>query len=66
VERRFTRRFEGRGELIDHLLVSQALVQHVDSVDTTSDVPTITADPAARKDAPGSDHAMVFAHLSIG
>lgn len=34
-------------------------------VDTTSDVPSINAEPAARKDAPGSDHAMVFAHLSI-
>jgi endonuclease/exonuclease/phosphatase family metal-dependent hydrolase len=64
-ERRFTRRFEGRNELIDHLLVSHALVHHIDSVDTTSDTPSITTDPAARKDAPGSDHAMVFAHLSI-
>jgi hypothetical protein len=59
-------RFEGRSELIDHLLVSHALVHQIDSVDTASDVPSITADPAARKDMPGSDHAMVFAHLSIG
>jgi hypothetical protein len=60
-----TRRFEGRNELIDHLLVSHALVHHIDSVDTTSDTPSITADPAARKNAPGSDHVMVFADLSI-
>jgi hypothetical protein len=47
-ERRFTRRFEDRGELIDHLLVSHALTHHIDSVDTTSDTPSITTDPAAR------------------
>jgi hypothetical protein len=51
-ERRFKRRFEGRGDLIDHPLVSDAVMHHVDGVDTTSDVPAITADPRRARTRP--------------
>jgi endonuclease/exonuclease/phosphatase family metal-dependent hydrolase len=67
--RRFSRKFNGRGELIDHILVSSALVQHVVSVDTgapTTDLPSVTTDPTERRDASGSDHAPVIAHFDIG
>jgi endonuclease/exonuclease/phosphatase family metal-dependent hydrolase len=65
--RRFSRKFNGRGELIDHILVSHARVHHVDSVDTgTADLPSVTVDPTERRDAPGSDHAPVMAHFDLG
>lgn len=61
-ERRFSRRFRGRGELIDHLLVSHALVGAVEQVDTrAAEPPSITEDRAERRDEPGSDHLPVFA-----
>jgi|1186.fasta_scaffold65928_2 endonuclease/exonuclease/phosphatase family metal-dependent hydrolase len=65
-ERAFTRLFNGRRELIDHILVSHRLVTHVASVDT-ADVtpPSIGTDPAARRDAPASDHAPVVARLDV-
>jgi endonuclease/exonuclease/phosphatase family metal-dependent hydrolase len=64
-ERRFTRIYRGRHELIDHVLVSHALVDRVVRVDTTtSALPSITDDPSARRDAPGSDHAPVIVELS--
>lgn len=54
-ERRFSRVFRGRGELIDHILVSHALVQRVDQVDTgLGEPPSITEDPTARRDEPAS------------
>ena len=59
-ERRFTRVFHGRKELIDHILVSHALVTRVSDVDT-GDVPppSIGEEPSARRDEPASDHAPV-------
>jgi endonuclease/exonuclease/phosphatase family metal-dependent hydrolase len=66
-ERRFSRKFNGRNELIDHILVSDALVHDVDSVTTgTTAVPSITSDPTERRDAAGSDHSPVIAHFNIG
>jgi predicted extracellular nuclease len=55
---RFSRVFNGRPELIDHILVSHPLVHDVDSVTTrTADLPSVTVDPDERRDATGSDHA---------
>ena len=49
-ERRFSRRFRGRGELIDHLLVSRALVHRVEQADTGPvEPPSITEDPTDRR-----------------
>jgi endonuclease/exonuclease/phosphatase family metal-dependent hydrolase len=65
-ERRFTRVFRGRGELIDHVLVSRALVTRTTRVDTTEDPPpSIDETPTARRDEPGSDHRPVIAELDL-
>jgi endonuclease/exonuclease/phosphatase family metal-dependent hydrolase len=65
-ERRYSRRFRGRGELIDHILVSHALVQRVEDVDTAAgEPPSITENPAQRRDEPASDHLPVVARLRI-
>ncbi|MEU6408369.1 endonuclease/exonuclease/phosphatase family protein [Microbispora sp. NPDC046933] len=70
---RFSRVFHGRGELIDHLLVSHALLaralevhtlQPADAAGPHDGLPSMTEDPTSRRDAPASDHAMVFARLS--
>lgn len=65
---RFSRVYRGRRELIDHLLVSHALVGTVRSVTTGAPTalpatPSITDDPVERRDAPGSDHRPVVATL---
>jgi hypothetical protein len=65
-ERRFSRKFHECKELIDHILVSGALVHHIQSADSTSEPDSVTEDPTERKDVPGSDHAMVFATFEIG
>jgi endonuclease/exonuclease/phosphatase family metal-dependent hydrolase len=65
-ERRFTRIFRGRRELIDHILVSHALVGRVTRADTTPEMPpSITEFPAARRDARVSDHRPVFAEFDL-
>jgi endonuclease/exonuclease/phosphatase family metal-dependent hydrolase len=65
-ERRFTRIFRGRRELIDHVLVSQALVRRVMRVDTTpQEPPSITEFPRDRRDARVSDHRPVFAEVDL-
>ena len=51
-ERRFTRRYRGRPELVDHVLVSQALVRAVVRVDTVGEPPSIGDDPELRFDEP--------------
>jgi endonuclease/exonuclease/phosphatase family metal-dependent hydrolase len=65
-ERRFTRVFRGRKELIDQILVSHALVTRVTEVDT-GDVqpPSIDEAPTARRDEPASDHAPVIARFDL-
>ncbi|WP_331768308.1 endonuclease/exonuclease/phosphatase family protein [Embleya sp. NBC_00896] len=64
-EQRFSRVFEGQGELIDHILVSHALLARVDTVFTGADgpLPSVTTQPAERQGKPGSDHAPVVARL---
>jgi endonuclease/exonuclease/phosphatase family metal-dependent hydrolase len=65
-ERRFSRVFEGRRELIDHILVSRRLVTVATRVDTADvPLPSIGANPAARRDAPASDHAPVVATFAL-
>lgn len=67
-DQRFTRRYHGRGELIDHILVSQHLVQRVTQVRTTAaagQLPSITDDPHARLGDPGSDHRAVLATFHL-
>jgi predicted extracellular nuclease len=66
-ERRFSRVFNGRPELIDHILVSHAVVHRVDAVTTgTADLPSVTVEPGERRDATGSDHAPVIARFDVG
>jgi predicted extracellular nuclease len=66
-ERRFSRRFRGRGELIDHLLVSHVLVQRVEEADTgPGEPPSITENPTERRDEPASDHSLVWARFEVG
>ena len=64
-EHRYSRIFEGQRELIDHILISHALLTSLQSVDTQpNQVASITVDPADRRDAPASDHAPVFAQFT--
>jgi predicted extracellular nuclease len=66
-DRGFSRVFNGRPELSDHILVSHALVHHVDAVTTgTADLPSVTTDPGERRDATGTDHAPVIARFNVG
>jgi endonuclease/exonuclease/phosphatase family metal-dependent hydrolase len=60
--RAFSRIFNGRRELIDHILVSHALVTTLESADTgTTDLPSISG---PRPASDGSDHAPVFARFA--
>jgi endonuclease/exonuclease/phosphatase family metal-dependent hydrolase len=64
---RFSRVFRSRGELIDHVLVSHALVGRVDEVHTVNQdaLPSVDEDPTARRAARGSDHAPVIASFAL-
>jgi endonuclease/exonuclease/phosphatase family metal-dependent hydrolase len=65
-ERRFTRVFRGRPELIDHILVTHALVTALPAVDTGDVQPrSITEIASARRDEPASDHAPVIARFEL-
>ncbi len=77
-DERFSRVYRGRGELIDHVLVSRALLERVATVRTRVDPPPAAADsavqteipsigdnPRARRDDPGSDHAPVLVTLDV-
>jgi endonuclease/exonuclease/phosphatase family metal-dependent hydrolase len=59
---RFTRRYRGRGELIDHLLVSHAMDTRLQEVRTVGPPPSsVTDNPGARREDPASDHRPVAA-----
>jgi endonuclease/exonuclease/phosphatase family metal-dependent hydrolase len=64
---RFSRVYQGRHELIDHIMVSRALLDHVEEVHTLSaaGLASVGDDPVARRDARASDHSPVLAQLSI-
>ncbi|GAA3240624.1 endonuclease/exonuclease/phosphatase family protein [Actinocorallia longicatena] len=63
---RFSRVYQGRGELIDHLLVSHALLARATEVHTAHPgvLPSIADDPTVRRDAPASDHALIYVRLA--
>ena len=51
--------------MIDHILISHALLTSLQSVDTQpNQVASITTNPAPRRDAPASDHAPVIARFT--
>jgi endonuclease/exonuclease/phosphatase family metal-dependent hydrolase len=59
---RFSRIYRGRGELIDHLLVSHVLVKAVQTVTTGEiELPSITDQPMEWQGEAGSDHRPVVA-----
>jgi len=64
-DKRHSRTYNGRPELIDHILVSHALLDQVGEV-TTADTttPSVSDNPVLRRDKPGSDHRPVIAHLT--
>jgi hypothetical protein len=68
-EQRFSRAYHGRGELIDHILVSHALVTHVADGDVTtgaaSAIPSVADDPRASRDDAGFDHRPVLAVIDL-
>jgi endonuclease/exonuclease/phosphatase family metal-dependent hydrolase len=61
----YSRIDQGRKELIDHILVSAAMVKPLNAITveaiTDPQLPSITTDPNARRDAPSSDHAPIVA-----
>jgi hypothetical protein len=66
---RFTRRFRGRNELIDHVLASKALLDPLPTLATAvagpSQLRSITEDPREERGKPGSDHAAVVATFQL-
>lgn len=62
---RYSRIYRGRRELIDHLLVSRALRDSVTAVTTGQiELSSITDNPVAQRNHPGSDHRPVIATLT--
>lgn len=65
-EERYSRVYRGRRELIDHLLVSHALVTRVTAANSAGATPpSITDNPNARVDDPVSDHRPVLVTLDV-
>lgn len=65
---RYTRIFRGQRQLIDHVLVSHAIVRVVADGDVTTgdaELPSITEDPSRRRNAPGSDHRPVLVEFAL-
>lgn len=63
-DRRFTRTYEGRPEMIDHILASHALVERIDTADTVdAGGGSVTDFPSERRDAAPSDHRPVIAEI---
>jgi endonuclease/exonuclease/phosphatase family metal-dependent hydrolase len=64
---RFSRVYHGRGELIDHILVSQALLNRVQEVRVVRPgaLPSVGDDPPARQADIGSDHSPVLARVAF-
>lgn len=69
-DQRHSRVQEGQPELIDHILVSRALLDRVERVFTGVErpgqsLPSVGEDPSERRDVPASDHAPVLAVLRL-
>jgi predicted extracellular nuclease len=59
-----SRVYRGRAELIDHILVSHKLLTPSNvRLITSGDLPSIADDPALRRNAHGSDHALITADV---
>ena len=67
-DERYSRIYRGRGELIDHILASQTLLAQTQEVRMVHGqaLPSVTDDAPARRDAPASDHALLFTRLTAG
>lgn len=64
-ERRFSRTYRGRPELIDHILVSHALLDGLSDVDTIDiGAGSVNDTPGDRAGDPASDHRPVIADLN--
>jgi predicted extracellular nuclease len=65
---RYSRIHAGRKELIDHILVSHALLDRIEEAGTGPErgkLPSVgQKPPTERRDTPGSDHAPVWTRLS--
>lgn len=66
----FTRKYKGRGELIDHIFASHVLVNPnnkpiVRTVMAADELPSIGDNPNLRRNEPGSDHAAVVATFQV-
>ncbi len=67
-ERRLSRVYRGRPELIDHIFVSHLLAGRTMAVSTAAaegTSPSIEDNPNARRGKPGSDHASVIATFDL-
>ncbi len=64
---RFTRIYHGRRELIDHIMVSRALLDGVTEVSTrgAAQLPSIGDDPRVGHGIRGSDHSPVLARITL-
>ena len=70
LEAPYTRRFKGRGELIDHIFSSHRLVNPANlpvaqTVLATPDLPSVGDTPSERNQDPASDHAAVVATFNL-
>ena len=71
--RQYSRIYAGKGELIDHIFVSQELLtereQNLPVVDSHIDIfnglPSIGEDPGVRRGKPGSDHSPITAIFDL-
>jgi hypothetical protein len=66
----FTRRYKGRGELIDHIFASHVMVNPGNmpvarTIMAPDPLPSMADNPNARRNDPGSDHAAVVATFEI-
>jgi endonuclease/exonuclease/phosphatase family metal-dependent hydrolase len=65
----YSRINQGRKELIDHILVSAALIKPIDAIKVEAvnpqQLPSISPDPNALRDRPSSDHAPVVATFAM-
>ena len=64
----YSRKFQGREELIDHILASAALVKNLDAIRAEAVIdeplPSISISPSERRSDPHSDHAAIVASFS--
>ncbi|WP_214102723.1 endonuclease/exonuclease/phosphatase family protein [Acrocarpospora catenulata] len=64
---RYSRVYHGRPELIDHILVSRALLERIQTVHSVLDhgLPSVGDLPGVRRDTPDSDHAPITVTLAL-